>query len=186
MRWGRCDGAWSAAAERHSSDCRGLQGSQATHTLSSWLALCYISRSPINSLHCCAGLGAAGHVPLAHWESSQQLAPDLILAQHVLFGQTKWVFTIIQVSHIQAGGGLELCCKWHLSEGLGEFGGGSHELHLKHFLKERGCIKYIKLICITVKYLSHGRSAIQDANDAPHPQAVAVHHYCIRIKQLPH
>lgn len=71
-----------------------------------------------------AGLGAAGQVPLAHREISQQLAQALILLNMCSKRQTKWEFTIIQVSHIAAVEGLELPSKQHLSGGLEEFGEG--------------------------------------------------------------
>lgn len=95
----------------------------ATHTLSSWLAIA-ISVSLQLTVCIVCRIRSGGTSPTGPQSDLTATGTGFNPPQHVLQRQTKWLFTIIQVSHIPAREGLELRSKQHLSGRLEEFGGG--------------------------------------------------------------
>lgn len=93
-----------------------------SRTLSSWLSFAISVSLQLTGCIVCR-IRSGGTSPIGPRRDLTATGTDLNPAQHVLYRPTKWVFTIIQVSHIPAVKGLELHSKQHLSGGLEESGG---------------------------------------------------------------
>lgn len=101
---------------------QGITERLATRTLSSWLSFAISVSLQLTGCIVCR-IRSGGTSLIGPQRDLTATGTDLNPAQHVLYRPTKWVFTVIQVSHIPAVKGLELRSKQHLSGGLEEFGG---------------------------------------------------------------
>lgn len=122
-RWGAWVIWWSLDG-RHGGTFLRVQRiteTLATHTLSSWPASAISVSLQLTARIVCR-ISSGGTSPTGPQRDLTATGPDVNPAQHVLYRHTKWMFTIIQVSHIRAGERLELHSKEHLSGGAEECG----------------------------------------------------------------